>query len=128
MSDSPYERAHFVLGLQPGANVARIHDQYRFLAFVFHPDRVPSGSMRERVERHLKEINNARDYLVKYHEENAPVETDSAPNDNKSDAAQSGRWWQPPPGYGGSQKTAKPRRPPGYWEDGEWHGPKGYAD
>ncbi|MFM7573688.1 MAG: J domain-containing protein, partial [Snowella sp.] len=59
---TPYYR---ILGLELGASLEEINQAYRDLAFIWHPDRIPSGNERllEKAITRLKDINHARDQL-----------------------------------------------------------------
>ncbi|MGK7931767.1 MAG: J domain-containing protein, partial [Microcystaceae cyanobacterium] len=53
------------LGLEVGASLEEINEAYRDLAFIWHPDRIPSDNPRllEKAATKLQEINHARDQL-----------------------------------------------------------------
>lgn len=54
-----------VLGLEFGASWEEVNQAYKDLAFIWHPDRIPTDNPRlqEKAEEKLKEINHARDQL-----------------------------------------------------------------
>jgi curved DNA-binding protein CbpA len=59
------DHCYRILGLEPGASVEEVNQAYKDLAFIWHPDRVPSDNsrLREKAAEKLKEINHARDLL-----------------------------------------------------------------
>jgi uncharacterized protein YjbI with pentapeptide repeats len=59
------DRCYRVLGLEPGASIEEVNQAYKDLAFIWHPDRIPSDNsrLREKAAEKLKEINDARDRL-----------------------------------------------------------------
>lgn len=59
------DRCYRVLGLEPGASIEEVNQAYKDLAFIWHPDRIPSDNsrLREKAAEKLKEINDARDQL-----------------------------------------------------------------
>ena len=59
---APYYR---ILGLELGASLEEINQAYRDLAFIWHPDRIPSDNERlmEKAIARLQDINHARDQL-----------------------------------------------------------------
>jgi curved DNA-binding protein CbpA len=54
-----------VLGLLPGASLEEVNQAYKDLAFIWHPDRIPTDNPRlqQKAQDKLKEINHARDQL-----------------------------------------------------------------
>lgn len=60
------DKAYAVLGLRPGAPEADVHNAYKKLSLVFHPDRVSGlgDALRLEAEDRMKAINRARDILV----------------------------------------------------------------
>ncbi|MGB3205129.1 MAG: J domain-containing protein, partial [Crinalium sp.] len=54
-----------VLGLSPGASLEEVNQAYKDLAFIWHPDRIPTDNPRlqQKAQDKLKEINHARDQL-----------------------------------------------------------------
>lgn len=56
---------YLLLGLEPGASLEDVNQAYKDLAFVWHPDRLPSDNPRlqEKAQEKLKQINYARDIL-----------------------------------------------------------------
>ena len=66
---APYYR---ILGLELGASLEEINQAYRDLAFIWHPDRIPSDNERlmEKAIARLQDINHARERMersdVKY--------------------------------------------------------------
>lgn len=59
------EQWYRVLGLECGASWSEVNQAYKDLAFIWHPDRIPTDNPRlqEKAEEKLKEINHARDQL-----------------------------------------------------------------
>ena len=76
---APYYR---ILGLEVGASLEEINQAYRDLAFIWHPDRIPSGNERllEKAIARLKDINHARDQLRQ-----APIHSATAPSEPKTE-------------------------------------------
>ncbi|MGB3239382.1 MAG: pentapeptide repeat-containing protein [Geitlerinemataceae cyanobacterium] len=56
---------YLLLGLEPGASLEDVNQAYKDLAFVWHPDRLPTDNLRlrEKAQEKLKQINHARDLL-----------------------------------------------------------------
>jgi len=59
------DHCYRLLGLEPGASLKEVNQAYKDLAFIWHPDRIPSDNsrLREKAAQKLKEINHARDQL-----------------------------------------------------------------
>jgi uncharacterized protein YjbI with pentapeptide repeats len=59
------DHCYKVLGLEPGASLEEVNQAYKDLAFIWHPDRIPSDNPRlqQKAADKLKEINHARDQL-----------------------------------------------------------------
>lgn len=65
-SKEELESCYRALGLAPGASLEDVESEYRFLAFMMHPDRLNPGPLQERAAKRLTEINNAREKLKEY--------------------------------------------------------------
>ena len=59
------ERYYRILEIEPGASIDEVNQAYKDLAFIWHPDRIPADNerLREKAQRKLQEINEARDKL-----------------------------------------------------------------
>ena len=61
-----HDEALQVLGLKPGASRDEVQIAYRELAQMLHPDKFADNKrLRERAERQMRSINEARDVLLK---------------------------------------------------------------
>jgi uncharacterized protein YjbI with pentapeptide repeats len=71
---------YLLLGLEPGASLEDVNQAYKDLAFVWHPDRLPSDNPRlqEKAQEKLKQINYARDLLRSHRSKPNPVWTPSS--------------------------------------------------
>lgn len=60
-----WEHYYQVLGLDWGASLDEVNQAYHDLAFIWHPDRLPSDNQRLRAKAtaKLQEINRAREEL-----------------------------------------------------------------
>ncbi|MCG9884002.1 MAG: pentapeptide repeat-containing protein [Cyanobacteria bacterium] len=66
MNDSQYY--YQILELAPGASQEAVHQAYKDLAFVWHPDRMPDDNprLKEKAEDKLKGLNEARQFFRDY--------------------------------------------------------------
>lgn len=77
-----------VLGLPGGASCDDITTAYRELAQMLHPDKYGNNKrLRDRAERQMASINEARDTLLKNIRSAGPVKTPPSPNDRLRAAA-----------------------------------------
>ncbi|MFB2896200.1 J domain-containing protein [Aerosakkonemataceae cyanobacterium BLCC-F50] len=61
---SKLEEYYKVLELEPGASLEEIHQGYKDLAMVWHPDRFPNHPrLQQKAHKKLQEINEAHQHL-----------------------------------------------------------------
>lgn len=65
MRTPDYDYCYRVLGLEPGAALEAIEEEWKLLAAAYHPDKF-TGRLQDKALRRLQEINNARDQLKQY--------------------------------------------------------------
>ncbi len=61
-----YDLCYRLLELLPGASPDEIEDNFKLLAFTWHPDRFVGTKFEKKATRRLQDINNARDVLTNY--------------------------------------------------------------
>lgn len=79
-------QAYQVMGLETGASLKEVTRRYKFLAFMWHPDRVQSDEKKSEAEEELKKINDSFD-LLKKHFQNGHIEAHNCacqPNNDDS--------------------------------------------
>lgn len=81
---------YLLLGLEPGASLEDVNQAYKDLAFVWHPDRLPSDNPRlqEKAQEKLKQINYARDLLRSHRSKPNTVWTPSSPRKSSASPPQ----------------------------------------
>lgn len=59
-------KAYLEFSLEAGSSIEEINAAYKDLVMVWHSDRFPSGSKKQKADEKMKKINNARDLLRKH--------------------------------------------------------------
>ncbi|HEY9787577.1 MAG TPA: DnaJ domain-containing protein [Candidatus Obscuribacterales bacterium] len=95
MANIDYDACYCALNLTPGATVKQVNEAWRRLSRIHHPDQhVANPSSHKQALEKQKQINNARDNLKKWFEQNPsipPPRTLSASHRTKSEAGSQSR-------------------------------------
>lgn len=83
------DHCYKVLGLKPGASIEEVNQAYKDLAFIWHPDRIPSDNSRlqQKAQEKLKELNQARDRLRSVQPPVTPKKAEAQPAPSSSQKA-----------------------------------------
>jgi DnaJ-class molecular chaperone len=69
-----------ILGVEPGADIAKIRQEYLNLAKIWHPDRFPNDpKLQARAQNEMKRINGAYQFLSSPHSGGRTSPTSSSP-------------------------------------------------
>ncbi len=98
-----YDKLYTLLGLEPGAPLQRIEEEWKFLITGLHPDKYADGPLKEKALRRAQDLNDARDRLKKWWQQN------NSPPPSKFSRHTAGSSAPPPPP---PPKPKEPEPPP----------------
>ncbi len=98
-----YDKLYTLLGLEPGAPLQRIEEEWKFLITGLHPDKYADGPLKEKALRRAQDLNDARDRLKKWWQQN------NCPPPSKFSRHTAGTSAPPPPP---PPKPKEPEPPP----------------
>lgn len=99
-----YDKLYLLLGLESGASLQKIEEEWKFLITGLHPDKYADGPLREKALRRAQDLNDARDKLKKWWQQN------NCPPPSKFSRQSSVHSTPPPPPPKPREQEPRPRQ------------------